>query len=65
VENLPRNIRLELDPNVNQQMKSENRKLAFFKEHKGKFYQKNELTKKLEETINTILSGKIHYFTRF
>jgi hypothetical protein len=44
---------------VNKQTKSENRKLAFFKEHKGKFHQKNELTKKLEETINTILSGKL------
>jgi hypothetical protein len=43
---------------VNQQLKSDNRKLAFFKEHQGKFHQKNELTKKLEETINTILSGK-------
>lgn len=43
---------------MNKQLKSDNRKLAFFKEHKGKFHQKNELTKKLEETINTILSGK-------
>ncbi len=42
-------------------MNSDNRKLAFFKEHKGKFHQKNELTKKLEETINTILSGNIHF----
>jgi ribosomal protein RSM22 (predicted rRNA methylase) len=56
VENLPRNVRLELDSNVNKQLKSDNQKLAFFKEHQGKFHQKNELTKKLEETINTILS---------
>lgn len=58
MQNLPRNIRLELDVDVNKQMTSEDRKLAFFKRHKGKFYQKTELPKKLEETINTILSGK-------
>ena len=59
VQNLPRNVRLELDPIVNEQFKSDNRKLAFFKEHKGKFYHKSELPKKLEETINTVLSGTI------
>ncbi len=58
VQNLPRNIRLELDPEVNEQIKSDNRKLAYFKEHKGKFYHKSEIPKKIEETINTILSGK-------
>jgi hypothetical protein len=47
---------------VNKQLKSDNQKLAFFKEHQGKFHQKNELTKKLEETINTILSGKKNPF---
>ncbi|CAF1253765.1 unnamed protein product, partial [Adineta steineri] len=56
VQTLPRNVRLELDPEVNEQLKSDNRKLAFFKEHKGKFHHKSELPKKLEETINTILS---------
>ena len=43
---------------VNEQFTSENRKLAFFKEHKGKFHHKSELSRKLEETINTILSGR-------
>lgn len=38
-------------------MKSDNRKISFFKEHKGKFHRKTELPKKLEETINTVLSG--------
>lgn len=57
VGNLPRNVRLELDESVNEQIKSENRKLAFFKEHKGKFHMKNELPKKLEEILNTIISG--------
>jgi hypothetical protein len=62
VQNLPRNVRLEIDPVVNEQLKSDNRKLAFFKEHKGKFYHKSELPKKLEETINTVLSGTIFLF---
>lgn len=46
-------------------MKSDNRKLAFFKEHKGKFHQKNQLPKKLEETINTVLSGKQFFLFLF
>lgn len=58
MENLPRHLRLELDPEVKKQLESDNRKLSFFKEHKGKFHRKTELPKKLEETINTILSGK-------
>ncbi|CAF4373814.1 unnamed protein product, partial [Rotaria sp. Silwood2] len=56
VQNLPRNVQLELDPDVNKQLTSDNRKLAFFKEHKGKFSHKSTLPKQLEETINTILS---------
>ncbi|CAF3478641.1 unnamed protein product [Rotaria sp. Silwood1] len=56
VQNLPRNVRLELDADVSKQLTSDNRKLAFFKEHKGKFNHKNSLPKHLEETINTILS---------
>ncbi|CAF0843607.1 unnamed protein product [Adineta ricciae] len=56
VENLPKNIRLELDPDVNKQTESNDRKLAFFKEHKGKFHCKTELPRKLEESINAILS---------
>ncbi|CAF1531262.1 unnamed protein product [Rotaria magnacalcarata] len=56
VQNLPRNVRLELDSEVNKQLTSDNTKLAFFKEHKGKFYHKNVLPKQLEETINTVLS---------
>jgi len=56
VQNLSKNVQLELDPAVSEQLKSDNRKLAFFKQHKGKFHQKTQLTKKLEETINTIIS---------
>ncbi|UJR28634.1 hypothetical protein I4U23_009866 [Adineta vaga] len=56
VQNLPKNIQLELNPDVNQQITSDDKKLAFFKEHKGKFYHKTELPKKLEESINRILS---------
>ncbi|CAF0790368.1 unnamed protein product [Rotaria sordida] len=56
VQNLPRNVRLELDPDVSKQLTSDNRKLAFFKEHKGKFNHTSVLPKQLEETINTILS---------
>jgi len=59
VQNLSKNVQLELDPAVSEQIKSDNRKLAFFKQHKGKFHQKSQLTKKLEETINTIISGLI------
>lgn len=61
VENLPKNIRLELDPDLSKQTESNDRKLAFFKEHKGKFHCKTELPKKLEESINAILSGKLFY----
>ena len=63
VANLPRNVRLEIDPTVNEQMKSDNRKLSFFKEHKGKFHQKIELPKKLEEILNTVISGKNDCFS--
>lgn len=42
---------------MNEQFTAENRKLAYFKEHKGKFHHKSELPRKLEETINTIISG--------
>ncbi|CAF3406267.1 unnamed protein product [Rotaria socialis] len=56
VQNLPRNVRLELDSEVNKQLTSDSTKSAFFKEHKGKFYHKNVLPKQLEETINTVLS---------
>ncbi|CAF1439922.1 unnamed protein product, partial [Didymodactylos carnosus] len=56
VQNVPATLKVELDSTVAGQLQSNNRKLAYFKQHKGKFHLKVSFPKKLEETINTIIS---------